>query len=88
MLRVLPQHGYPATTIGHITGEAGVSRAAFYQHFASKEQCFLATYDLASEWFCGRIEAAIAARADWRDRIRTGTAEALRVSPPTRWSPT
>src|SRR4051794_36044600 len=52
MLRVLPAHGYPATTTGHITREAGVSRAAFYQQFAGKEECFLTTYDLASEWLC------------------------------------
>jgi AcrR family transcriptional regulator len=79
MLRVLPQHGYPALTIGHITGEAGVSRAAFYQQFAGKEECFLTTYDLASEWFCGRVERAVAGEGDWRDRIRLGAAEALRL---------
>lgn len=77
MLRVLPAHGYPATTIGHITREAGVSRAAFYQQFASKEACFLATYDLASKWFCERVERAAASKSDWRDRIREGATEAL-----------
>jgi AcrR family transcriptional regulator len=79
MLRVLPRRGYPATTIGHLTGEAGVSRAAFYQQFASKDECFLATYDLASEWFCGRVERAVAGEKDWRGRIRVGAAEALRL---------
>jgi AcrR family transcriptional regulator len=79
MLRELPRHGYPALTIGHIIGEAGVSRAAFYQLFAGKEECFLATYDLASEWFCDRVERAIAGEEDWRDRIRLGAAEALRL---------
>lgn len=79
MLRILPLHGYPALTISHLTGEAGVSRAAFYQRFASKEECFLATYDLASEWFCERVERAVADEKDWRDRIRTGAAETLRL---------
>jgi len=79
MLRVLPRHGYPATTIAHITGEAGVSRAAFYHQFASKEECFLATYDLAGEWFCARVERAVAGAEDWRERIRAGAAEALRL---------
>jgi AcrR family transcriptional regulator len=79
MLRVLPRHGYPATTIAHLTREAGVSRAAFYQQFASKEECFLATYDLASGWFCERVEQVVAEEKDWRDRIRLGTAEALRL---------
>lgn len=79
MLRVLPRHGYPATTIAHITGEAGVSRAAFYQQFASKEECFLATFDLASGWLCQRVERVVAAEEDWPARVRKGTAEALRL---------
>jgi AcrR family transcriptional regulator len=77
MLRVLPQHGYPATTIGDITREAGVSRAAFYQQFASKEECFLATYDLAGEWLCDRVERAVAGVEDWPARVRGGVEEAL-----------
>ncbi len=79
MLRVLPQRGYPATTIGDVTAEAGVSRAAFYQQFSGKEECFLATYDLAGEWFCEGIEDAVAGVGDWRARIRTGVSEALRL---------
>lgn len=79
MLRTLPRHGYPATTIGHITSEAGVSRAAFYQQFSGKQECFLATYDLASAWLCEHVEAALADHADWPSRLRTGVAEALRL---------
>lgn len=77
MLRTLPRHGYPATTIGHITAEAGVSRAAFYQQFAGKEECFLATYDLASEWLCEHVERAVATDDVWAVRVRVGVAEAL-----------
>jgi len=77
MLRVLPEHGYPATTIGHVTEEAGVSRAAFYAQFESKEECFLATYDLAGEWLGERVERAVAGEDDWTVRVRTGVAEAL-----------
>jgi AcrR family transcriptional regulator len=79
MLRVLPRRGYPATTIGTITREAGVSRAAFYQQFAGKEECFLATYDVAGRWFCESVERAVAAEAEWPARIRSGVSEALRL---------
>jgi AcrR family transcriptional regulator len=80
MLRVLPQHGYPETTIGHLTGEAGVSRAAFYRQFASKEACFLATYDLAGQWLYERVErAAATGDAEWPTRVSAGVAEALRL---------
>ncbi len=77
MLRVLPRHGFPATTIGHITAEAGVSRAAFYQQFESKEACFLATHDLVGEWLCERVEQAVGEGGEWTARIRTGIAAAL-----------
>lgn len=79
MLRALPQRGYPGTTIGHITREAGVSRAAFYQQFADKEACFLATYEMASDWLCERVERVVATEEEWPDRVRAGTAEILRL---------
>jgi AcrR family transcriptional regulator len=77
MLRALPQQGYLAITIGDITAEAGVSRAAFYQQFAGKEECFLATYDLASDWLCERVEHAVATDEEWAARLRAGISEAL-----------
>ena len=79
MLRVLPLHGYPRTTIGHVTAEAGVSRSAFYGQFGGKEECFLATYDLAAEWLCERVEAAVAGEAQWATRVLAGVSEALRL---------
>lgn len=36
--------GYPNTKIGGLADRAGVSRATFYEQFASKEACFLAAY--------------------------------------------
>lgn len=79
MLRVLPLHGYPRTTIGHVTKEAGVSRSAFYAQFKSKEECFLATYDLAAAWLCERVEGAVAAHEEWPHGVRAGVSEALRL---------
>jgi AcrR family transcriptional regulator len=79
MLRVLPLHGFPETTIGHLTREAGVSRAAFYGQFGNKEECFLATYDLASQWLCERIERAVPAEDEWAERVRAGVSEVLRL---------
>jgi AcrR family transcriptional regulator len=78
MLRVLPRHGYAETTIGHITTEAGVSRAAFYGQFADKEECFLEAYDVAGQWVCEGVEAATAGEG-WPARVRTGVGEALRL---------
>jgi AcrR family transcriptional regulator len=79
MLRVLPEHGYHGTTIAHLTGGAGVSRAAFYEHFEGKEQCFLETYDLAGQWLCERLESAVAVDAEWPAQVRAGAEELLRL---------
>jgi AcrR family transcriptional regulator len=79
MLRVLPRQGYQRTTIGHLTEEAGVSRTAFYSRFEGKEECFLATYDLAAEWLCERVEHAVAAEEEWPVGVGAGVSEALRL---------
>jgi AcrR family transcriptional regulator len=79
MLRTLPKHGYHGITITHLTSEAGVSRAAFYEHFDGKEQCFLETYDIAGEWLCERLESAITVDDEWPAQLRAGAAELLRL---------
>jgi AcrR family transcriptional regulator len=79
MLRVLPRHGYARLTIGHLVEEAGVSRAAFYSQFKSKEECFLATYEAAGEWLCERVEGAAVADDEWPQRVRAGVVETLRL---------
>jgi AcrR family transcriptional regulator len=45
LTEVVGEKGYAAMTIADVTTRAGVSRKAFYEHFISKEECFLATYD-------------------------------------------
>lgn len=42
---VIAERGYWPTTIADITTAAGVSKKAFYDHFSSKEEAFLRTYD-------------------------------------------
>lgn len=40
-MQTISEHGYEQATVTQIIGVAGVSRATFYEHFASKEACFL-----------------------------------------------
>jgi AcrR family transcriptional regulator len=42
------QHGYAATTVADVLKRAGVSRETFYQQFTSKQDCFIAAYELAA----------------------------------------
>jgi AcrR family transcriptional regulator len=79
MLRVLPRHGYGELTISHLTQAAGVSRSTFYSQFESKEECFLATYDIAAGWICERVERVVSARHEWPASARAGVAEAMRL---------
>lgn len=46
MIEAIHERGYPQTTVAHVIALAGVSRRAFYEQFANKEACFLATYDI------------------------------------------
>jgi AcrR family transcriptional regulator len=45
MIDAVGAKGYAASTVADVIKRAGVSRKAFYEHFANKEDCFLATYD-------------------------------------------
>ncbi len=45
MAELVGHDGYAATTVADVLAHAGVSRKAFYQHFANKQECFLAAYD-------------------------------------------
>jgi AcrR family transcriptional regulator len=45
MIDTIEEKGYAAATVSDVIKRAGVSRKAFYEHFANKEECFLATYD-------------------------------------------
>ena len=46
MIEVVSEKGYPDTRVVDVIGLAGVSRKTFYELFNSKEDCFLATYDV------------------------------------------
>lgn len=47
--------GYAATTLADIVGRARVSRSTFYEHFASKEECFLEAVRVAQGILARRI---------------------------------
>ena len=45
---VVAERGYEGASVAHVIAAAGVSRKTFYEHFADKEACFLAAYDVLS----------------------------------------
>jgi AcrR family transcriptional regulator len=46
IIEAVAQNTYEGTSVKQIIGLAGVSRRSFYEQFANKEECFLATFDL------------------------------------------
>lgn len=46
MIEVVSERGYPETRVVDVIRVAGVSRKTFYELFDSKEDCFLAAYDV------------------------------------------
>jgi AcrR family transcriptional regulator len=76
--RAVAERGYAGATIDDVVRRAGVSKKTFYDHFADKEDCFLAAYEAASEELLRRVIEARADHEDWEERTRAGNAAYLR----------
>jgi AcrR family transcriptional regulator len=76
--RAVAERGYAAATIDDVVRRAGVSKKTFYEHFADKEDCFLAAYEAASEELLERVREAHAGDGDWVERTRAGIVAYLR----------
>jgi AcrR family transcriptional regulator len=69
MTEAVHKWGYPATTVAHVIGLAGVSRRAFYEQFANKEECFLATFDISVARSKKRMLDAWLTDRGWANRL-------------------
>ena len=63
------EHGYNATTISQITSAASVSRRTFYEHFAGKEECFLAAYEALDSYLATLMDEAVEEQTEWSDQV-------------------
>jgi AcrR family transcriptional regulator len=63
------EHGYGATTITQITEAAQVSRRTFYEQFDSKQDCFLAAYEVIDHHLGNLIAEATAAERGWPQQV-------------------
>jgi AcrR family transcriptional regulator len=78
LAEAIAENGYAGTTIAHITRHAAVSRRTFYEHFASKDECFVAAYDTVMAELRERVGQAFDEEADWPHAVRAGIAAMLR----------
>jgi AcrR family transcriptional regulator len=70
---------YANVAVAEVIERAGVSRRSFYEHFANKEDCFLAAYDAGVEALLGAIGEAEAAAGGLLEAARAGTEVYLQV---------
>ena len=71
MIEVVSARGYPETRVVDVIGVAGVSRKTFYELFESKEDCFLAAYDVLLGNLLGEATDVFESKpgAPWAERV-------------------
>jgi AcrR family transcriptional regulator len=72
MVELTAEHGYNAVAVTALSNHARVSKRDFYKHFDSKEECFLATYDIIVKHSVRGILAAAEGEEEWCERLRLG----------------
>jgi AcrR family transcriptional regulator len=68
MVAVCAEKGYEATRVADLIELSGVSRKAFYEHFADKEACFLATLEEILEAVLAVTAAKLGTEGTWAQR--------------------
>ncbi|WP_442929979.1 TetR/AcrR family transcriptional regulator [Mycolicibacterium sp. BiH015] len=66
----IAEDGYPKTTVADIVRRARTSRRTFYEHFDSKEACFVALLSDANADQIRQISEAVDPSAAWQKQVR------------------
>lgn len=69
MIEAVSRRGYQKTAVADVLALSGVSRRAFYELFANKEACFLATFDIVVARERRRIMDAWESERGWSNRV-------------------
>ena len=71
-LEACARHGWATTTVEELVALAGVSKTSFYEHFANKDECFLASFEAVVEAASAQIGEAYRGRRGLRGRLSAG----------------
>lgn len=66
----IEERGYRDTTVADIVRSARTSKRTFYDHFATKEECFVELLTANNEELVEAVRAAVDPDADWQDQVR------------------
>ncbi len=70
MVAAVDRKGYEATTVADLVELSGVSRSDFYEHFANKEECYLATFDAVDALMTAQVREVWEGSDRWDERLR------------------
>lgn len=79
MIATVAEKGYRDATVSDVSAAAGVSRRTFYGYFSSKEDCYLATYEIVARHLAEASLAAGAGERSWARRVRAEIAGAMQL---------
>jgi AcrR family transcriptional regulator len=79
-IAAVEERGYADFTVADVIKQAAVSRRTFYEHFSSKEECFVATYDLIATHLGSLVEEAMGGGGEWPQRVRDAFSRVLRFT--------
>jgi AcrR family transcriptional regulator len=69
MIEAVASKGYAKTSVADVIGLAGVSRRAFYEHFANKEACFIATHNITARRTSKALLHGWESERGWANRL-------------------
>ncbi|MFE7740834.1 TetR/AcrR family transcriptional regulator [Nocardia sp. NPDC057455] len=70
MAVALRERGYQDSTVADVVRHARTSRRTFYEHFTSKQDCFIALLTEHHKQMIQRIDAAVDPHLPWRAQVR------------------
>jgi AcrR family transcriptional regulator len=77
LAEAVAEKGYAAVTLSDIVRHARVSRRVFYANFESKEQCFLAAFEVVVDHLNELVAEAIEGVGDWPGQAVAATRAVL-----------
>lgn len=80
MVEAVDRHGFAGTTLKELVTLAGVSKTTFYQHFDSKQACFLATFDTIIAEVVRRVGDTFREPGDFRARLTAALATFMEIA--------
>lgn len=72
IITTVAENGYTSTTLSDIVRAAGISRKTFYEHFESKQACFVAAFQAKLDHHEAMSLDAARQQGTWHDALRAG----------------